>query len=247
MFRLKQGVKLLGVVGMAALLLWLTMMPVVSQQASGIPSRSQTVSTLETALGEALAASAEQPILDPGNAAFVSHTVGNMAWIPLDPTEWTEEKFQLLRDILEGRPGAVTVGIIAVGDDLAIYDPGAPNDTFTLPAGTYLAKVQWDEELQEAVGAIVDQEGSVVTLTRLLVLNEVEVEPIITAPPFMSTKQTDENRFLVVLGSEPGSRFLEAVEAKLAAPPNPAPIWGLIYIIARGAMAIGAIACYKRC
>jgi hypothetical protein len=34
MFRLKQGVRLLGAAGMTALLLWLTMMPVVSPAGS---------------------------------------------------------------------------------------------------------------------------------------------------------------------------------------------------------------------
>jgi hypothetical protein len=192
-------------------------------------------------LDVALAAAIEQPILDVGNVAFVSHTVGNIAWIPLDPSEWTEEKLQLLQEILEGKPGAVTVGVIASGDDLAIFAPGRQKDTFILPAGTYLAKAQWDEERQEAVGALVDQEGNVVTLTRLLILRE-EVETVLPAPPFIHTKQVDVNRFMIAVGAEPLSQFLSEMEAKLNAPPNPIVVVIVITIniSVRGAL-VGAM------
>ena len=241
---------------LAAAVLWLTSgLPVVSQTTIFLPPRQETERTLEDLIRQLFDpfVAAEIPLLDPGHAAFVSHTVGNIAWIPLDPTEWTEEKRQLLQEVLEGKPGEVTVGVLAVGDDLAIYDPSLPDQTFILPAGTYLTKVRWDEGLGEAVGALVDREGNVITGTRLLVLEESE-EAGIDPPtaPFVHTRQLATSRFLVVVGSEPISQSLHRIEAKLDAAPNPIVI--KIVIIARitltarqVAVGAGLLGCLVKC
>lgn len=221
--------------GIAALL-WLTLgSPVLSHQSAPlIPSRMQTVEAINSALTATLVASGENPILDVGNAAFVSHTVGNIAWIPLDYREWTEDRIDLLDSILRGQPSSVTVGILAVGDDLAVFAPGEPQNTFMLPAGTYVAKVRWDAERQEPVGVLVGLNNQEI-ITRLLIVREetqntVEWHPLL---PYFHTEQIDDQRFLITVGSEPLSQYLEQLKAKLSAPPNPIVIGIAIQITIR--------------
>ncbi len=195
---------------MAAAVLWLTSgVPVVSQQPLALPSRSQTVEAVDAALASLLTASADTPILDPGNTSFISHVVGNMAWVPLDSSEWTEERIQLLRDIVHGKEeGSVVVGSLVLMDH--IVTPSGE-----LPPGTYLVKAERDDEFEEAVGVLVNEEENVVAYTKLLFIDQEP--PGLPVRPFFSSKQITDTQFIIAVGTEPLSKFMPQIEERLLA------------------------------
>jgi hypothetical protein len=131
MFRLKQGVRLLGVAGMTALLLWLTAgYPVVSRQVQ-LPTRSDIVQGLEQQLAVTLVA-AEGDIFDVENAIFYSDPdLLSVAFIPLHPSS---RSLELMPQLVRGEVETVPFGSLYLEGDW----PGLPQ----LIAGFYNLKLK---------------------------------------------------------------------------------------------------------
>ncbi len=131
MFRLRRTVKLLGIMTMSALLLWLQIMPVISQQAGPGPVRGQMLQHLGNALAQLTASGGN--ILDIDEAAFASLADLTVAYIPLakDAPAW-QSLFEL---VWKRKPvGPVPIGMLYTD---GLLDAG----DFKLKPGYYHLKV----------------------------------------------------------------------------------------------------------
>ncbi len=196
MLRLKPHVKRFGVSVMIALLLWLPWVPVVSQQAGSLPSRSQIVTGLNQAF--ATLAAAGGVLWNFEASVLLSTPQFTGAFVPLSKEDF-ERSEEILANMLRGKPGSAPLGALYVSEAVKLQVAG--EDPISLYPGSYRLVAVTANRAE-----LIDGEGNVKGSLPIKVMQVANTTPTKFSPEV----RTYQNAFEVEVGPIASRRALSS-------------------------------------